>query len=122
MADKPESADQTLLFTQLIMSFHAAAWQQLGKIASPLTGKVDRNMELAKNSIDILGMLEAKTRGNLGEDEERLLRQILTQLRLNYVEELKKPPAGPTPEKAAGETGESKADDRAPEGANGQAT
>ncbi len=81
----------SLLFTQLIMSFHAAAWQQLGKVASPISGKVERNLELAKNSIDILGMLESKTKGNLSEDEEKFLQQILTQLRMNFVEESGKP-------------------------------
>lgn len=80
-----------LLFTQLVMSFHAAAWQQMGKVTSPISGKMDRNLELAKNSIDILGMLEEKTRGNLNEHEEKFLQQILTQLRMNYVEESGKP-------------------------------
>lgn len=104
MAEKPDRSDDTLLFTQLIMSFHAAAWQQLGKIASSLTGKIERNLELAKNSIDILGMLETKTSGNLNDDEANLLRQILTQLRMNYVEEVKKPPVESKPEQASGES------------------
>ncbi|MCP4582827.1 MAG: DUF1844 domain-containing protein [candidate division Zixibacteria bacterium] len=81
----------SLLFTQLVMSFHAAAWQQLGKVANPISGKIERNLELAKNSIDILGMLEEKTRGNINEDEEKSLQQILTQLRMNFVEESGKP-------------------------------
>ena len=106
MAEKPDRSDDTLLFTQLIMSFHAAAWQQLGKVASSLTGKIERNLELAKNSIDILGMLETKTSGNLNDDEANLLRQILTQLRMNYVEEIKKPPAESKSEQTAGKSGE----------------
>jgi len=120
MAEKPDLANETLLFTQLIMSFHAAAWQQLGKVGSPLSGKIERNLELAKNSIDILGMLEVKTRGNLGDDEARLLRQILTQLRLNYVEEVKKPPAGINPENAPGGTGEGRTSGSAPERGDNQ--
>jgi len=79
------------LFTQLVLSFHAAAWQQLGKTANPFTNKVERNLDMAKNSIDILGMLEEKTKGNLTEDESKFLMHVLTELRMNYVEELKKP-------------------------------
>ncbi|OQX91565.1 MAG: hypothetical protein B6D58_07425 [candidate division Zixibacteria bacterium 4484_95] len=79
-----------LLFAQLLLSFQASAWQQMGKVVSPLTGKIERNLEMAKSSIDILGMLENKTKGNLTEHEEKFLRQVLTELRMNYVEELKK--------------------------------
>jgi hypothetical protein len=91
MADESKSEINSLLFTQLVMSFQAAAWQQLGKITNPFTKKIERNLEMAKNSIDILGMLEEKTRGNLSEDEQKFLQHTLTQLRMNYVEESNKP-------------------------------
>ena len=91
MTDDSRHDINSLLFTQLIMSFHAAAWQQMGKVTNPLTGKIERNLELAKNSIDILGMLEDKTKGNLTEHETKFLQQVLTQLRMNYVEESGKP-------------------------------
>ena len=92
----------SLLFTQLVMSFQAAAWQQLGKTVSPFSGKVERNLELAKNSIDILGMLETKTKGNLSDDERDFLKNVLTQLRMNYVEEINKPqPEQPADDKQA---------------------
>ncbi len=93
MADETNQDSSSLLFTQLVMSFQAAAWQQMGKIANPITGKTERNLEMAKNSIDILGMLEEKTKGNLNEHELKFLQQMLTQLRMNYVEEMKKPEA-----------------------------
>jgi PBP1b-binding outer membrane lipoprotein LpoB len=87
--DKQKDRDE-LLFAQLLLSFQASAWQQLGKVVSPLTGKIESNLEMAKSSIDILGMLENKTKGNLTEHEAKFLRQVLTELRMNYVEELKK--------------------------------
>ena len=90
MVEDKRTDKDGLLFAQLVLSFQAAAWQQIGKVVSPLTGKIERNLEMAKSSIDILGMLENKTKGNLNEHELKFLRQILTELRINYVEELKK--------------------------------
>ncbi len=82
------------LFIQLILSFHAAAWQQMGKVQSVITGKIERDLEMAKHSIDMLGMLETKTKGNLTEDEEKYLRHTLYELRMNYLDETKKGPDG----------------------------
>lgn len=80
----------SLLFTQLIMSFQVAALQHMGKAPDPVSGKSEKKMELAKNSIDILGMIEEKTSGNLTDDERKFLQQTLTQLRMIYVEETNK--------------------------------
>jgi len=84
--------DNEILFTQLILSFQAAGWQQLGKVPSVMTGKIERSLEMAKHSIDMLGMLEAKTKGNLTPDEARFLQHTLFELRMNYLDELKKGP------------------------------
>lgn len=77
-------------FLQLVLSLQAGAIQQMGKIVSPVTGKVERNLEAARFSIDMLSMLETRTKGNLTEDESKLLSHILYELRMNYVEEIKK--------------------------------
>jgi hypothetical protein len=90
--DVGSGVDTGLLFTQLVLSFQAAAWQQLGKVPSMITGKVERNLEMAKHSIDMLGMLEGKTRGNLAENEEKYLKHVLFELRMNFLEEVKKGP------------------------------
>ena len=76
-----------LLFTQLIVMFHAATMQQLGKVKHPVTDKVEKNLDAAENTIDILDMLQAKTKGNLAADEEMLLTQILQELKLVFVQE-----------------------------------
>ncbi len=76
-----------LLFTQLVIMFHAATMQQLGKVKHPVTEKIEKNIEAAENTIDILDMLQAKTKGNLAPDEEALLTQILQELKLAYVQE-----------------------------------
>lgn len=76
-----------LLFTQLIIMFHAATMQQLGKVKHPVTEKIEKNLEAAENTIDILETLQAKTKGNLATDEDALLTQILQELRLAFVQE-----------------------------------
>ena len=80
-----------IIFTQLVLMFHTAAMQQLGKLKNPLTDVLERNLEAAQNSIDLLEMLKEKTRGNLSAEENRLLLQVLQELKLNYVDEAGKP-------------------------------
>jgi len=84
--------DNELLFTQLVLSFQAAAWQQMGKVPSIISGKIERNIDMARHSIDMLGMLEEKTKGNLSENEAKYLKHTLYELRMNFLEELKKGP------------------------------
>ena len=107
------------LFVQLVLSFHAAAWQQMGKVVSVITGKIERDMNMAKHSIDMLGMLEEKTKGNLTEDEQKYLTHALYELRMNYLDEVKKGPdkeeeKSDSQEKASDDEPESKPDE--PEG------
>lgn len=93
------------LFLGLVFSLQAAAWMQLGKVMNPMTKTVHRDLPQAKETIDLLGALDEKTRGNLAPDESRALTQILYELRMNYVEELKAsaapPAAAPEPPAAA---------------------
>ena len=89
--EPPRSADSTSLpalnFATFIFSLNSSALVQLGMIEDPMTGKKTKNLPLAKQTIDILGMLEEKTSGNLSADEEQLLKNILYDLRLSYVKE-----------------------------------
>lgn len=89
-AQSPDFSGFGSQFVQLVLSFHAAAWQQMGKVVSMVTGKMERDMKMAKHSIDMLGMLEEKTKGNLTEDEEKYLKQALYELRMNFLDEQKK--------------------------------
>ena len=75
------------LFFSLIMTFQAAAMQQMGKLKNPISDKIERDLQQAQLSIDILDMLEGKTKGNLSDDESRFLKGILQELKLNYVDE-----------------------------------
>jgi len=78
------------LFMQLVMMFQGAAMQQIGKIVNPISGKAERDLDQAKMSIDILGMLQEKTKGNVNEHEKKFLDHLLFELRMNYVDEVNK--------------------------------
>lgn len=78
------------LFTQLVALFHGSAMVALGKLKNPATDRIERNIEQARQAIDLLEMLREKTKGNLSANESRLLDGALTELRLNYLDEAKK--------------------------------
>ena len=78
------------LFLQLLLGLQQAAMVALGKLMNPVTGKIERNLEAARNTIDTLAALATRTQGNLEIDEQRLLTQVLTDLRMNYLDEMKK--------------------------------
>jgi hypothetical protein len=104
-----ENVDKTdALFVNLVLLFKNAALQQMGKIMSPISGKIEKTMEQARFSIDMIEMLKAKTRGNISDDLDRLLDSTLLELRMNYVEEVEAGEKQADQEKASGEAGESK--------------
>ncbi|MCP4370051.1 MAG: DUF1844 domain-containing protein [Deltaproteobacteria bacterium] len=74
-------------FPTFIISLNASALVNLGAIEDPASGTKVKNLTLAKQTIDILSMLEEKTRGNLSEEEEKILKNILYDLRIIYVKE-----------------------------------
>jgi hypothetical protein len=82
-----ESQLPEINFATFIFSLNSSVLVHLGMIEDPATHKKMKNLPLAKQTIDILGMLEEKTQGNLSTDEENLLKNILHDLRLMYVRE-----------------------------------
>jgi hypothetical protein len=79
-----------LNFSTFVLSLSTSAAMNLGGYTDPVSGLMPQNLELAKQSIDILGMLKEKTRGNLEAEEEKLLDSALYELRMRYVDEVKK--------------------------------
>lgn len=77
------------LLGSLLYLFHTTGMQGLGKILNPVSQKIEKNLDQAKESIEMLDMLKEKTKGNLSPELSRLLDQFLSDLRLNYVDELK---------------------------------
>ena len=74
-------------FPTFILSLNASALMHLGAIEDPETGRPSKNLPMAKQTIDILSMLEEKTRGNLTKEEENMLKNILYDLRIAFVRE-----------------------------------
>jgi hypothetical protein len=74
-------------FATFVASLNASALLQLGAIEDPTTGQKNKNLPMAKQTIDIMSMLQEKTTGNLSEEEENLLKNILYDLRIMYVKE-----------------------------------
>ncbi|MCF8024647.1 MAG: DUF1844 domain-containing protein [Desulfobacteraceae bacterium] len=74
-------------FTTFILSLNSSALVHLGQHADPSTGATAKNLPVAKQTIDVIAMLEEKTRGNLTHEEQRLLTNVLYELRLLYVKE-----------------------------------
>jgi hypothetical protein len=74
-------------FPTFVLSLNASALVHLGAIEDPASGQKAKNLPMAKQTIDILSMLEEKTRGNLTTEEENILKNILYDLRIMYVKE-----------------------------------
>lgn len=85
-----ESEKETALFMGLVLMFHAAAMQHMGKTKNPLSDKIERSLDQAQFVIDTLDALSSKTKGNLSDEESRFLANVIKELKLNYVEELGK--------------------------------
>ena len=93
-----ESSDTTqelpeIDFTTFVVSLATSVQMHLGLIQDPTSAKkgekVKPNLDHAKQTIDILGMLQEKTSGNLNKQEEELLKNLLYDLRITFVEQKK---------------------------------
>lgn len=74
-------------FSTFVISLNSSALVQLGLLEDPATGQKTRNIIVAKQTIDLLALLEEKTKGNLTLDEANVLKNILYELRLLYIKE-----------------------------------
>jgi len=94
--EEPETPPQDgplpeINFAGFIFSLSTTAMYHFGDFPDPVTKEVKRNLPAAKQTIDILTILKAKTEGNLDEDEKQLLDGILYELRMRFVKEMSRP-------------------------------
>ncbi|OGP60438.1 MAG: hypothetical protein A2V67_18970 [Deltaproteobacteria bacterium RBG_13_61_14] len=75
-----------MTFPTFLLSLSTSALMHLGLIPNPLSGQMEKDLPLAKQSIDLLNLIRRKTQGNLEPDEAQLLDSILYDLRMKYVE------------------------------------
>ncbi len=85
-----EGALPAINFSTFIISLSTQALMHLGEIPDPLSGNVEMDISVGKQMIDIIGVLSEKTRGNLDQGEEKLMEEILFDLRMKYVEAVRK--------------------------------
>ena len=97
------------LFLQLVLGLQQSGMIALGKLMNPITRKIEVHLDMARDTIDTLSALDARTRGNLEPDEERVLRHALTELRMNYLDVMRKQGTAGTSEAFADGGAESKA-------------
>ena len=76
-------------FTHFLLSLSTSALIQLGEVPDPVSKQSAKQLPLAKQTIDIIGMLQEKTKGNLTPDEEKLIEYILYDLRIRFVKATK---------------------------------
>ena len=102
MADDVAGASQQhdpsgISFPAFVLSLAHTAAVHFGDIPDPVTGTAGQpNLQAAQQMIDILSLLEQKTRGNLTAEERQLLEQILYELRMRYIDAARSGPAGPS--------------------------
>ena len=75
----------TVDFSTFILSLYSTALAQLGEIEDPTNGTMGKNLDLGRQTIDMIVMLEKKTRGNLDNDEENLIKSLVHEVRMAYV-------------------------------------
>lgn len=86
MSDAAEPNLTSVNFSSFVISLASSALVHLGDAPDPATGERAADLPLARHSIDLLGMMEEKTRGNLDDEEAKLLASVLDELRGKFVE------------------------------------
>jgi hypothetical protein len=106
----PPKDRTSALVISLVLGLVQAAYQQMGKLKNEVSGKVEVHLDAARITIDTIAALEERTRGHRSDEESQVMERALAELRLNYVDEVKKqaatategaapaePPAAPEP-------------------------
>ena len=96
------------LFMGLCTSLVSQAWMQLGKIKNPITDKVELDLNAASLTIDMLCMLKEKTKGNISDEEAKIIDQSINELKMNYVMVKKESEAKKTSDKESKKSDEKK--------------
>jgi hypothetical protein len=94
----PDGEESEISFVAFVLSLAHTAAVHFGDVPDPVTGgKIEANLPAAQQMIDILALIELKTRGNLTAEERQLLEQVLYELRMRFVEASKGEQGAPEP-------------------------
>ena len=87
---KESLSNKEQLFMYLVRTFQSSAWIALGKMENPMTDKTEINIEQASYYVNLLEMIQEKTKGNLTDFEEQMLINTVSELKLNLIDENKR--------------------------------
>jgi hypothetical protein len=88
---EPEGSSRPPIdFPSYILSYYTQGLVLLGEVANPYTEKIEEDIDAARHMIDILSMLEQKTKGNLSQEEQQLLESVIYELRMKYMSKTKR--------------------------------
>ena len=87
---KDSLSNKEQLFMYLVRTFQSSAWIALGKMENPMTDKTEINIEQASYYVNLLEMIQEKTKGNLTDFEEQMLINTVSELKLNLIDENKR--------------------------------
>ena len=90
VADQPPGTGAHIDFPSYILSYYTQSLVLLGEVPNPYTNKKEEDLEAARHTVDILGMLQEKTKGNLSPEENQLLESVLYEVRMKYMAKIKK--------------------------------
>lgn len=85
--EENNSALPEVTFSTFILSLASSTLMHLGEVPNPETGKKEKNIVLAKHSVDLLNMLSDKFSNGLSEDEKKLLQDILYEVKIKYIQQ-----------------------------------
>ncbi len=83
--EAPPGTDAQIDFPSYILSYYTQGLVLLGEVPNPYTNKKEEDIEAARHTVDILSMLQEKTKGNLSKEEAQLLEGVLYELRMKFM-------------------------------------
>jgi hypothetical protein len=88
--EAPPGTGARIDFPSYILSYYTQSLVLLGEVPNPYSNKKEEDLEAARHTVDILGMLKEKTKGNLAPEEEQLLESVLYEVRMKYMAKINK--------------------------------
>lgn len=85
-----EDERMEMLLIQFVSGLYTSTMQHLGKLMNPATGEIEKNLDAAQSTIELVRMLKKKTEGNLSKRESDTINNALSNMQMNYVDELKR--------------------------------
>ncbi len=83
--ERPSDVEERIDFPSYILTYYTQGLVLLGEVPNPYTNKKEENLDAARHTIDILTLLQEKTRGNLDREEQQLLDSVLYELRMKFM-------------------------------------